>query len=187
MKQKIILISGIPGTGKTTLSYYLAYQLGIDKVISVDIIKSMLQLMKSKTYEPYLYTTTHEAYQLENLSYIEGFKKHSKIICHELNNILNQCFIDDKIIIIEGAQIIPKYIDKSKHGIYSITLFSKNKDFLINRYQKKSLIRPYNWIENIKSILTIQDYLLSLKDTNFYDVSNYNYQNKILKDIKEFL
>ena len=39
MKTNIILLGGVPGTGKTTLAYQLALHFHIDKVISLDVLK----------------------------------------------------------------------------------------------------------------------------------------------------
>ena len=38
--ENLILIGGIPGTGKTTLAYELAIKNKIDKVVSIDTIKA---------------------------------------------------------------------------------------------------------------------------------------------------
>lgn len=57
MKTKLILLGGVPGTGKTTLAYKLALALKIDKVISIDILKAMLKTSKEPLSD-YLLTTT---------------------------------------------------------------------------------------------------------------------------------
>lgn len=190
MKQKVIFISGIPGTGKTTLSYYLGYQLSIDKILNIDTMKAIDQMFISKSESPYLYSTTHESYQIENSPYVDGFKKHCKVFCDQITDLLNHDYIQDKIVLIEGAQIIPELlnkIDSTKYETHFLTLYTKNKEFLLNRYRKKALLRPYNWIENINIILEIQDYLLKQYNTEFYDVFKSDYKERVLKRIEQLL
>lgn len=159
MKTKLILIGGVPGTGKTTVAYGLALELGIDKVVSVDMIKAM-----TKTYPdlfgPYVFTTTHEAYKLEGVSVIEGFLKHSE----EINKITLDVVgnMKDNVILIEGATInkeIFKFIDKEKYEVVLINLDLKKED-LIHRYEMKNKIRKGKWLENIDVIWEIRDYLI---------------------------
>lgn len=158
MKTKLILIGGVPGTGKTTIAKKLSLNLKIDKVLSTDMIKIF-----AKTYlnnqNKYLLTTTHEAYKIDNLSIIEGYLKHSKTINNLILEILSN--IKDNIIIIEGVTInkeFIKYIDKNKYEIVHINLTTK-KEILINRYKEKSKLRESNWIENINIIEEIDNYL----------------------------
>lgn len=47
----IIFLGGIPGTGKTTLAYHLATKYRIDKVLSLDIMKSILKEYRRKIYK----------------------------------------------------------------------------------------------------------------------------------------
>ena len=76
MKTKIIFIAGVPGIGKTTLSYQLALHYHIDKVISLDVIKEAAKTFIPNINDPYLNSTTHESYKIENISPIAGFIKH---------------------------------------------------------------------------------------------------------------
>ena len=43
---KLILLGGIPGVGKTTIAYELARTYKIDKVISIDILKNVMQFIE---------------------------------------------------------------------------------------------------------------------------------------------
>lgn len=158
MKTKLILIGGVPGTGKTTIAYNLALKLKIDKVISTDTIK-----LFAKTYinnkDKYLLTTTHEAYKIDNLSVIDGYLKHSKQINNLLLELLNN--VKDKIIIIEGSTInkeLINIINKDKYELLYINLIT-SKNNLIERYKLKEKLRKSNWIDNINNIIAINNYL----------------------------
>lgn len=175
MKTKLILIGGVPGTGKTTIAYHLALKLGIDKVVSVDMIKAMTRAYQD-LFPPYVFTTTHEAYKLEGISVIEGFLKHSEAVNRVLFDVVHQ--IHDKVILLEGATInreVLKFIDSDKYEVSYINLYL-DKEELIKRYEMKNKLRKGKWLENIEVIREISDYLM---------VDNFNIENKNLEETIE--
>lgn len=158
MKTKLILIGGVPGTGKTTIAYKIALKMKIDKVLSADILKIF-----AKTYNQnlnsYINTTTHEAYKLENISVIEGYLKHSKAINTLVLEVLRN--IKDKVIIIEGSTINKEFIDmlsKERYEVVYLNISTPTND-LITIYKQKEKLRKSNWLDNIKIIEEIAEYL----------------------------
>lgn len=185
MKTKLILIGGVPGTGKTTIAYKLALKLKIDKVISTDMIKIFAKTY-NKDLDKYIFTTTHEAYKIDNLSVIEGYLKHSKSINNLLIAVLKNT--KDNIVIIEGGTINKEFInmiDKKQYEVLYINL-TTSKEELIKRYKQKEKIRKSNWIKNIDIINEINDYL---KDTNITIINNNvdKTLERIIKYVKEIL
>lgn len=158
MKTELILIGGVPGTGKTTIAYNLALRLKIDKVLSIDMVKIF-----AKTYchnlDKYFLTTTHEAYKLENLSITDGYLRH----CNIVNNIVLEVIknIKDNIIIVEGSTINKDFLNLLDKEKYHITYFNLSlpTNSLIGRYKQKEQLRKSNWIENIYVIEKIGEYL----------------------------
>lgn len=185
MKTKLILIGGVPGTGKTTLAYKLALNLKIDKVLSTDMIKIFAKTFNND-YDKYLFTTTHEAYKLDNLSVIDGYLKHSKSINNLVLDILKN--IKDNIIIIEGGTINKEFvnmIDKNNYEIVYLNL-TTSKQELLRRYQQKAKLRESTWIQNIAIIDEINNYL---KKDNINIINNNvdRTLERIIKYVKENL
>lgn len=185
MKTKLILLGGVPGTGKTTIAYNLALKLGIDKVVSIDMIKAFTKAYKSR-FSRYVFTTTHEAYKLDGISVIDGYVKHAKVINSIILKVIEN--IKDNVIIIEGSTIdkeFVKEIDRERYDVVYVNLYLSTEE-LIERYKKKEKLRKSNWIENIKNIEEINNYL---KKDNF-NIVNDNLENtvdRIVEYVKEVL
>lgn len=181
--ENLILIGGIPGTGKTTLAYELAIKNKIDKVISIDTIKAAVQCFIPKEEDPYLYTTTHEAYQIEKMSVIDGYKRHCLSIWKYLIPVIGR-MQDEKTIIIEGAQInMGMLILLHNIGITDVVyvnLYIDDEQKLVERYHMKEKIRSYNWIDNLSNIMEIQRTLL--KECDQYNINTASLDSKTLAD-----
>ena len=185
MRTKLILIGGVPGTGKTTIAYNLALHLKIDKVVSTDMIKIFAKAYLPN-YDKYLYTTTHEAYKLDNLSIIDGYLRHSSNINDLILKIIEN--IKDNIIIIEGSTINNEFIKKIDKKKYQLLYFnlSLSMEELTRRYKQKEKIRKSNWIENITTIEEIDKYLC----TNNFNIINENIDltmERVIKYVKKNL
>lgn len=187
MLKTVILIGGVPGTGKTTLSYYLASKLECDKVINLDVTKNILLAYGIGSEDKYFKSTTHESYLIENLDPVDGFIKHCESFQMRLMEFIDS-FKDENILIIEGAQLTPDFIGyfpPNEYQVFYFNLYSETKKMLMNRYDKKLRIRHYPWKENIDVILKIQDYLRSFKHVYHIAIQEFNYSDSIYEIICE--
>jgi len=166
--KKLILLGGVPGTGKTTIAYDLALRLHIDKVISTDLLKIFAKTY-NQNFNKYIFTSTHEAYKLENISVVEGYLRHSKEINNLVLNVLQN--INDNIIIIEGATINKEFINSLDKNLYEVVYINLTlpKNELVKRYKLKEKLRKSNWINNI---LMIEQIAIYLEKDNFNIINN---------------
>lgn len=186
MKTKVIFISGIPATGKSTIAKKLALKLKIDKLLDLDVLKTTCKIFKKEEDDPYLYTTTHEATKVENLDYYVALNKYCDCIQNYLIELLSK-FTNEKIILVEGAQLTPQVIDKLDKNKFQPFYFmlSLNEKALLKRIKKKMKIRKGKWFENFDKLIKMQNYLLENKNQivieNNYKIATIR---KIIKEIK---
>ncbi len=160
MKTNLIFISGIPACGKTTIARELALKIKADKIIDLDCLKNTCKIFVSSQEDSYLYTTSHEAYKIENTKLIEGFEKYCESIQNYLINLIN-IMKNEKTIIIEGTQLTPgilSRLDKEKYNSILFSLIVDRKNFETRVYEKLKN-RQGKWLEHIDEIFEIQSYL----------------------------
>lgn len=185
MKPKIIFLSGVPSSGKTTIARKLALSLNIDKIIDLDCLKYTCCTFVDKNQDPYLWSTSHEAWSIENLSNISGFNKYSSAIQNQLLNTL-KFLKKEKYIIVEGAQLTPKILQKIAKNEFNFIYFyiyPKNKNKLIKNINKKLKNRQGNWLKNLDKIWEIHEYLFNQK--NQIKILNSNLNTTVKKIKKE--
>lgn len=160
-RTRLILIGGCAGTQKTTLSYKLALDLGVDKVLSLDVVKECIKAFEPVATNPYLFTTTQEAHEVENLNVMAGYRKHAGLIQAYLLRLLHG-FRDDKVVIVEGAQLSPDFVKKLNPDEYAyvyFNVFAPKREDLLESYAKKQEIRAYLWQEHMDEIWEINEKL----------------------------
>ena len=186
MKKKIIAISGIAGCGKTYLAKKLSLDLSIDKVISLDLLLPLMRIVADKS-DKYIFTNTHNAYQIENIDVVSGFLKHAQAVQKLLSPYLDQ--IDDKVFILEGSQLTKDYLEhlSTKFDVICLNIYT-SEDTLINNYNKKGLIRKSNWLSHIDILLELQKYnKIMFEGKNYYNDQSLEFYNNIKSKLEEFL
>lgn len=180
---KLILLGGVPGVGKTTIAYEIARLYRIDKVLSIDVLKNVVKKFISKEEESYLYTTTHEAYKLENLDVISGYRKHCDVVNKYVLELLDN-FKNEKVVILEGATINKSILNHLKdYEIYYFNLYLEKETDLKDRYESKLKIRKGRWLENIDKISEINNYLINQADVNI----NAKNMDEVIKEIRRYV
>ncbi len=118
-EQVIILIGGTAGTGKTTLSNKLAYQLNITHRQGTGLVRTIIQTETTQQEDPLLYQFT---FQGENV--LETYKEQAARLYHAITGCIERARREGFSLIIEGSHLAPE--------LYSKLLITTDQNLRIN-------------------------------------------------------
>ncbi len=118
----VILIGGTTGVGKSTIATQLAARLGIVRVVATDAIREVMRSMLSPELMPTLHTSSFHA----DLALREpgksadplllGFREQTAAVSVGINALIERAATEGTGIIIEGAHIVPGFLDLDAHA-----------------------------------------------------------------------
>ena len=115
-KPVIVLIGGIPGVGKSSISGYLARNLGVDIVLSGDYLREFLRPLTSGENSEILGVSVYEAWRIfgnENEETItQGFISQGKVLNKGLNAVFSRALKNGESLIVETLHFIPSQLDR---------------------------------------------------------------------------
>ncbi len=166
-RNKIILIMGAPVSGKSTISYKLAIELGIEQVIDTDIIRGIKAVQEPKNQ--YINTYSFKSWELfgkkqSQKNILLGYEKYSEQIEKEISGVININDSWGRNIIMEGVHLHPNLIEKliKKNNVQTVCLSVNSKEHkrnILNRL-KKSYQQPKFYFDNFKAIRELNDFLV---------------------------
>jgi mevalonate-3-phosphate-5-kinase len=145
----IILIGGIPGVGKSSISGYIARSLGIDLVLSGDYLREFARPILSDESRELLSKSVYEAWQRfgpENRENIEkGFLSQGKLLNKGLNAVLRRAIGNGEPIIVETLYFIPSQFDKDVlENTTSFYIYISKKEINSQRLLEREKYTHYN-------------------------------------------
>src|SRR3954454_8494107 len=114
----VILIGGATGVGKSTIATQLATRLGIVRTVATDAVREVMRAMFSPELMPSLHTSSFQAGGMLRESglqgtdrVIAGFREQTAAVSVGLNAFLTRAALEGTSVIIEGAHMVPGFID----------------------------------------------------------------------------
>jgi 2-phosphoglycerate kinase len=178
LKPVILLLGGATGVGKTSLGHEVAYRLGIHRIVSTDAIRQVMRIMLSADLAPAIHTSSYNAHQVVgDLATGEdpvagGFRFQATIVSIGVRAMMDRAVAENTSMILEGVSVVPGLIDLERYAEVAHVIFlvvaSLEEDAFATRFaaRAKATARrpPHRYLENLDSILRIQDYLLELAE-----------------------
>lgn len=183
---------GAPVSGKSTISYKLAMELGIEQVIDTDIIRGIKAIQEPQN--KYINTHSFKSWNLfgkkqSQKNILLGYEKYSEQIEKEISGIITINGSWGRNIIIEGVHLHPNLIEKliKKNNVQTVCLSVNSKEHkrnILNRL-KKSYQQPKFYFDNFKAIRELNDFLVDCaRKYNIPIIENKNIKSAISLIVK---
>jgi 2-phosphoglycerate kinase len=179
----IILIGGVTGSGKSTISSELAYRLDISRHQSTDMMREIIRSYLSSQMVPALKYSSFEAWRglpgsvdgsvpgIEN-RVITGFLSQVATMKLALEATIDRAIEERQHLILEGVHVVPTELNlKAKEGqavIIPVKLASMKKELLYKQLTRR--VRDYNrqqasrYLDRLDDIWELQSWLLNEAD-----------------------
>jgi len=177
-KPVILLLGGATGVGKTSLGHEVAYRLGIHRIVSTDAIRQVMRIMLSSDLVPAIHTSSYNAHKVVggfatgDDPVVDGFRVQAMTVSIGVRAMMDRAVAENTSMILEGVSVVPGLIDLQRYADLAHVVFllvaSLDEDGFTTRFaaRAKDAARrpPHRYLENLDSILKIQDYLLELAE-----------------------
>ncbi len=190
-----VIIGGIPGVGKTSISGYIAGEFNINIILSGDYLREFLRpyntnILNKSVYEAYrLYGEKNE----KNI--INGYLDQTRIMYKGINAILNRSIKNGEPLILETLYFMPEFLDKNIIDKI-ISVYIDISDINIHKNRLKSRINYTHFnspgerlIDQLDVYKIISNYSIeNSKNKNVLIVDNINYdetREKIKNYVKD--
>ncbi len=189
----VIIIGGIPGVGKTSISGYLAREFNINIILSGDYLREFLRpyndsILNKSVYEAYKFYG-----EKTEKNIINGYLDQTKIIYKGINAILNRSIKNGEQLILETLYFLPELIDKNIFNKI-IPIYIDISDINIHKNRLKSRINYTHFnspgerlINQLDVYKVISNYSIeNSKNKNVLLVDNINY-DETKEKIKNYI
>lgn len=178
----ILLIGGATGTGKSTLSYELAYRLNISRTQSTDMMREIIRSYLTPQVVPTLGYSSFEAWrglptaaddevlEIED-PVIAGFLAQFVAMKPALQATIDRAIREKQHLILEGVHVVPTELDVSgvdEGIIVPFMLVTMEKEQLGRQLKRRGREarehEPTRYLEGLDDIWELQSHLLSEAD-----------------------
>ncbi|MDA8006817.1 MAG: zeta toxin family protein [Gammaproteobacteria bacterium] len=177
----LVLLGGMPGTGKSTVATGLANSLGVVRTQSTDMLREVMRMLIPERLSPLLHTSSfkaggavdsaelHALKNDDNLLY--GFQRQSELVEVACQAVLQRALNERVSMIIEGVHIRPTllhHVDTGDAVVVPFALCVLDREALISRIKGRRVRtqqrRAARYLEKFDDIWQLQSALLSEAD-----------------------
>lgn len=200
-KPVIMLIGGVPGVGKTSISGHIAKKLNVDIVISGDYLREFIRPVLSGKEHDVMELSVYDAWQnfgdknRENI--LRGYLEQSRIMWLGMEKVLSRAMSNGESLIIETLYFVPSLLEElRKKGLYSAYLYIADEKLHASRLLERQSFTHFNspgerLAGHLEEYRTIMDYTVQeIRNKSFakvYDNEEYTQtRDEMLKDTVRF-
>ena len=202
----IVLIAGVPGTGKSTVATDLSTKLNIVRTQSTDMLREVMRVLIPTRLSPVLHASSFEAGEHlvrsehvvldEETTILNGYMHQAEMVEVACNAVIQRAINERVSIIMEGVHIRPsllKNIPDSDAIVVPVTLGVLDKSRLARHIKGRShqakQRRAQRYLDSLDKIWQLQTVLLSEADTADIEIINnldrYETISEVIKTITQ--
>jgi 2-phosphoglycerate kinase len=176
----IVLVGGITGTGKSTLTTELAYQLNVVRTQSTDMMREIVRCYLPAREVPSLAYSSFEAWrglsrgtdteqEHDDEGVIQGFLSQFKVVKHGLEATIHRAVKENHDLIVDGVHVLPWKLnldfEVDQAIVVPLMLVVPNKKTLSKRLKYRERVQPgrsaSRYLKQLDQIWLLQSYLVS--------------------------
>lgn len=176
----IVLVGGITGTGKSTLTTELAYQLNIVRTQSTDMMREIVRCYLPPKKIPTLSYSSFEAWRglgsgrdeaskADDKEVVRGFMTQLEIVKPGLQATIRRAVKENHDLIVDGVHVLPSALDlditHDQAIVIPLMLVVANKKTLAKRLKRRAKEQPERassrYLKQLDQIWTLQSHLVS--------------------------
>jgi 2-phosphoglycerate kinase len=189
----VVMIGGTTGVGKSTIATQLATRLGIVRVVATDAIREVMRALFSRELMPALHTSSFDAGSVlreppTRDAVVVGFREQTAAVAVGVHALLDRAAMEGTSLIIEGAHIVPGFLDPSAWGdrvlAVPVILTVEEEDVHRRHFSVRASDhagRPAtHYLESFDNIRRVQRYIKSQALSHGVPVvANYNFDRSL--------
>jgi len=176
----IVLVGGITGTGKSTLTTELAYQLNIVRTQSTDMMREIVRCYLPPTEIPTLSYSSFEAWrglvedgdsaiEGDDTEVTRGFLSQFNVVKHGLEATIHRAVKENHDLIVDGVHVLPWELEldiaRDQAIVIPLMLVVPHKKILGKRLKRREREQPERasprYLKQLDQIWTLQSYLVT--------------------------
>ncbi len=173
-KPIIVLLSGVPGIGKSTISSLLSQRLDITNIIGTDMIREVLRQTIAPNLVPELHCSSYEAFKYLKPKLnpilrqsIIGYEEQSKHVIVGVEAAIKSALYSRENTLLEGVHLAPNMLQSSalkEPHVIMFLLYLEDEDEHLQRIQTRGTVvenrRADRYLDAFSEIRNIQTYLV---------------------------
>ncbi len=128
----LLLIAGAPGVGKSVVAHEVARELGMLRLVDIDVIRDLLRIQSREQDDPMLFRNALNAYELHGAmnatTVVAGFQAHNRPLAAAAARILDSYLVTGKSAIFHGVPIVPSQFARYRSRGAQIVLLAASSE-----------------------------------------------------------
>ena len=112
----LLLIAGAPGVGKSVVAHEVARELGLLRLVDLEVVRDLLRIQSREQDDPMLFRNALNAFEmlgpLSQATTLAGFQAHVRPLAGAAARMVDSYLVTRKSAIVHGVALIPSQFSR---------------------------------------------------------------------------